>query len=633
MFMKNNIRTLFYLFLFSTVVVFAQTPEQRAKIIYSYDLNALNQLAIELETTYQQNKSRAYELAFQNNWPLKFKSQDGSFSELQGVDEFGNPIYYQTDNRGATRTINAHHINTSGSLGLDINGQNMTAGVWDGDAIRTTHQEFQGRAINKDGVAFTTYNDNSDHGTHVAGTIIAAGININVKGAAFQGNVWGNDWNSDISELASQAAEGLLVSNHSYGPNAEFLSAWQFGAYNSTSRFFDQVAFNAPFLQIVKSAGNDRTTPGYSGKGGYDLLTAASLSKNVLTVGAVEQVNNYVGPSSVVMSTFSSYGPADDGRVKPDIVAKGVGVLSTSSFSNTATVSKDGTSMSSPSAASGVLLLQQYYNELNGNFMRAATARGLVIHTAREAGLQPGPDASFGWGLMDVRAAALMIAGNENTSIIEERSLAQGQTYSFDVVSDGVNELIATICWTDPAGNVVNTGTVDVQTPVLVNDLDLRISKNGEEFLPWKLSATAFASAATKGDNTVDNVEKVQVPGAVGTYTITVSHKGTLQGNNQNYSILVSGIDESLNLKNNDKLNYSIYPNPVKEKFYVNFDDTVVGKTELSLFDVNGRRIWTDTYEPFSGIQSFNMQGLENGVYILTINTDGIIKNHKIVKN
>ncbi len=631
--MKTKILKLSNLLLFLSIGIYAQTTEQRAKIISSYNINTLTQLANEAETTYLQNKSRAYELAFQNNWPLKFKSQNGAFSELQGVDDFGNPIYYQTDNRGATRTINAHHINTSGSLGLNINGQNMTAGVWDGDAIRTTHQEFQGRAINKDGVSFTTYNDNSDHGTHVAGTIIAAGININVKGAAFQGNVWGNDWDFDLSELASQAAEGLLVSNHSYGPNADFLSAWQFGAYNSTSRFFDQVAFNAPYLQIVKSAGNDRTTPGYSGKGGYDLLTAASLSKNILTVGAVEQVNNYTGPSSVIMSSFSSYGPADDGRVKPDIVAKGVGVLSTSSFSNTATVSKDGTSMSSPSAASGVLLLQQYYNEVNGNFMRAATARGLVIHTAREAGLQPGPDASFGWGLMDVRAAALMIAANENTSIIEERNLTQGQTYSFDVVSDGVNELIATICWTDPAGNVVNSGTVDVQTPVLINDLDIRITKDGEEFFPWKLSATAYASAATKGDNTVDNVEKVQIPSAVGTYTVTVSHKGTLQGGNQNYSILVSGIDESLSLNGNDKLKYSIYPNPVKEKMYINFEDTVDGKIELSLIDINGRKIWDNLYEPFSGLQTFDMQGMEKGVYFLTINIDGVIKNHKIVKN
>jgi len=631
--MNNKLLSTGIFMVFACSITIAQTPEKRAKITSNYDLNFLNELSQQLEADYLENKRLAYEAAKEKSWPLKFRTEDGSMSELQGIDDQGNPIYYQTDNRGATRTINAHHINTAGSLALNINGQDMIAGVWDGDAIRITHQEFQGRAINKDGVNFTTYNDNSDHGTHVAGTIIAAGININVKGAAFQGNAWGNDWNSDTSELASQAAEGLLVSNHSYGPNAEFLSAWQFGAYNFTSRIYDQIAFNAPYLQIVKSAGNDRTTPGYSGKGGYDLLTAASLSKNVLTVGAVEQVTNYTGPASVVMSNFSSYGPADDGRVKPDIVAKGVGVLSTSSFSNTATVTKDGTSMSSPSAASGVLLLQQYYDELNGNFMRAATVKGLVIHTAREAGLQPGPDSSFGWGLMDVRAAALLMAGEGSTSIIEEKVLNQGNTYSFDVVSDGVNELVATISWTDPEGPIVNTGTVDVQTPVLVNDLDLRITKNEEVYFPWKLSATTFASPATLGDNSVDNVEKVQVSNAAGTYTITVTHKGNLQGGLQNYSLLVSGIDESLSLSNNEKLNYSVYPNPVNDFLFLNFNNTVSELTELYLYDLNGRMVIKDIYMPYSGLKSIDMQNLDFGIYFLTVSSNGFSKTHKIIKN
>lgn len=611
----------------------AQTPEKLAKIKASYDLSVLNELSQNIEIDYLQNKQLAYELAQIKNWPITFKSEDGSFSELQGVDVDGSPIYYQTNNRGATRTINAHHINSTGSLGLNINGQNMIAGVWDGDAIRTTHQEFQGRAINKDGVAFTTFNDNSDHGTHVAGTIMAAGLNINVKGAAFQATAWGNDWNSDISELASQAGEGLLVSNHSYGPNADFLATWQFGAYNSTSRFFDQVAFQAPFLQIVKSAGNDRTTPSYSGKGGYDLLTAASVSKNVLTVGAVEQVSNYTSPASVIMSNFSSYGPSDDGRVKPDIVAKGVNVLSTSSFSDTGTTTKSGTSMSSPSAASGILLLQQYYDELYDNFMRAATVKGLVIHTAREAGITPGPDASFGWGLMDVRASALLIAAKGVTSIIEENVISQGASYSFDVISDGVNELVATISWTDPAAVVANFGTIDLATPMLVNDLDLRITKNQDVFLPWRLSAVNFASGATKGDNIVDNVEKIQVPSAAGTYTITVTHKGTLQGGNQNYSLIVSGVDDVLSLTSNNKLNYSIYPNPVKDKLSLRFDDTISDVTELRLYDLNGRMIWSELYTPNTEIKTIDMQDFDLGVYLLTINTNGIMQTRKIIKN
>jgi hypothetical protein len=57
-------------------------------------------------------------------------------------------------------------------------------------------------------------------------------------------------------------------------------------------------------------------------KGGFDMLTGSSVSKNVLVVAAVNAVATYNGPSSVVMSSFSNYGPTDDGRIKPDISAK-----------------------------------------------------------------------------------------------------------------------------------------------------------------------------------------------------------------------------------------------------------------------------------------------------------------------
>jgi hypothetical protein len=56
-------------------------------------------------------------------------------------------------------------------------------------------------------------------------------------------------------------------------------------------------------------------------KGGFDMLTGSSVSKNVLVVAAVNAVATYNGPSSVVMSSFSNYG-TDDGRIKPDISAK-----------------------------------------------------------------------------------------------------------------------------------------------------------------------------------------------------------------------------------------------------------------------------------------------------------------------
>ena len=67
--------------------------------------------------------------------------------------------------------------------------------------------------------------------------------------------------------------------------------------------------------------------------------------------------------------------------------------------------------MASPNIAGSMLLLQQHYNDKNGVFMRAATLKGLSLHTADDAG-SIGPDPSFGWGLMNTMAAANTISEN-----------------------------------------------------------------------------------------------------------------------------------------------------------------------------------------------------------------------------
>jgi hypothetical protein len=104
--------------------------------------------------------------------------------------------------------------------------------------------------------------------------------------------------------------------------------------------------------------------------------------------------------------------------------------------------------------------------------------------------------------------------------------------------------LSATISWTDPPGTPTTEGVVNSRTPKLVNDLDIRISDGTTTFLPWYLDPAKPSALAKTGDNKIDNVEQVYVPGAVAgrAYTITVSHKGTLKGGAQQYSIIATGI-------------------------------------------------------------------------------------------
>lgn len=530
--------------------LFGQTVTQKAEITKDYNQQELLQLEQNLQKKSEENKERALQLATANGWPVTFTTSDGSFAELQGVDENNNPLYYVTSNIDAAESTRTDHLHSGGSLGLNLNGDNMTAYVWDGGVARASHQEYDGaggtnRFSIGDGSSTLNY-----HAAHVTGTIMASGVQASAKGMAPQSNVIGNDWNSDLSEATSAAASGMLVSNHSYGygfrdPNGNVqLPTYYFGGYIGVSRDWDQIMYNAPNYLMVVAAGNDgndntANSQPVGGNSLYDKLTGHSTSKNNLVVANAQDANIDASGNliSVSISSSSSEGPTDDLRIKPDITGNGSGVYSTYESSNSAYGTISGTSMASPNVTGSLVLLQEHYSDLNGSFMRAATLKGLALHTADDAG-SAGPDAVFGWGLLNAKRAAESISNAGNQSMIQELTLSPGQTYTITVDADGVNDLLASISWTDLAGTA-NTGTVNLSTPALVNDLDIRVSKGGTTYTPWKLTGP---TSNTKGDNNVDPFERVDVANASGTYTITVTHKGSLSGGSQDYSLIVTGI-------------------------------------------------------------------------------------------
>jgi len=572
--------------------LFGQTEEQRVN---------LQRFAERAGQEFQKQKAEAIRIADSLGLPVRTRDESGRVTELMRF-EHRMPVYYITTNLGGAKTISTNQVWSGGSAGLALDGSGEILRIWDEGAVRATHQELNGRVTISNPVS------NSDHATHVAGTMIAAGISANARGMANQSTLQSFDWNNDAGEMAAEAAGGMLVSNHSYGIiagwawgkwyNSAQPAAWhwwgipainpnqdyKFGFYDSTAMAWDEIAGNAPNYLIVKSAGNDRgqgpSVPGTShyiwnggwvlsatprpkdgGADGFDCIPAKGVAKNILTVGAIHALpNGYNQPNNVIMSDFSGWGPTDDGRIKPDLVAKGVDVYSTLAFnpvsqnpSNNSYDSWDGTSMAAPMVTGSVALLNQHYKNTHNNaIMRSATMKALLIHTADEAGTATGPDYKHGWGVMNTKNAAQVIADNAaDTGLpIREMTLAKNEVIELRIWPKGNEPLKATLVWTDPAGTPP-APSLNPPDLMLVNDLDMRIIEltTSTVYSPYVLDPQNPSAAATTGDNFRDNVEQIDVSNLPAVncpqYVIRISHKGQLTNDKQDFSLIITGIEPS----------------------------------------------------------------------------------------
>jgi Subtilase family/PKD domain/Secretion system C-terminal sorting domain len=531
---------------------------------------ALNDIPDDLGEYYRLRKAAAIEYAIAHNLPIRQEFADGTIMEIQYLDESGKPLYYKTFNAEASFTTGTDKLYAGSDLGLALSGLGIKVGIWDAGLPRATHIEFENR------VQIVEGSNVSGHATHVTGTVLAKGINPAAKGMAFEATSVNYDGlNGDASEMKSEAQNGLLLSNHSYGSVLGWNfdssnNSWQwfgdisisnqedyrFGYYSSTSANWDNIAFDNPYYLIVKSAGNDRTDVGDGNgpppDGPYDIVGPKGIAKNILTVGSANRLTAaYTSPADVTLAPYSSWGPTDDGRIKPDIIGMGQNVLSTSADGDDQYNVLSGTSMSSPNVAGSLALLQQQYYQQKHEYLTAAALKSLVIHTAYETGISDGPDYQFGWGLLNMAGASKMLMLNGQPGyIIKQDSLLQGATNTIPVAATANQKLTVTIVWTDPAGEAETVPAVDPPALKLVNDLDIRVTDESGStiFLPWKMDPVN--KQASRGDNFRDNVEKIElIAPTTGTYTVSIAHKDSLFGGRQDYAIIISPEDLGNKLK------------------------------------------------------------------------------------
>ncbi|KMQ60028.1 secretion protein Por [Chryseobacterium angstadtii] len=487
------------------------------------------------------------------------------------------------------------------------------------------------------------------------------------------------------------------ISNHSYGTNQGWgiaavsgATAWVWngsftspntyydaqGTYHTGDKNYDQIVYNNPSYIIVKSSGNffgngpgadnlkryytnaagayvefsaTDTLPPVNCVQGYDCIGIGSLGKNIIVVGANDRITanggRYTAASDVIHSSYSSAGPRDDGGIKPDISTVGTDVASPTTANNTTGSNSvtigSGTSYSAPIVTGIIGLWTQINKQLfAGSLLNAASAKTLMIHSALEAG-NIGPDPQFGWGFINAKKGAELLVGKSNNTVLFNDETLNNNTPNIKkVIASGSEPLKITLSWVDPEfTNFDNewASNNNNRNSKLINDIDVRITDmvTNAVYTPWKLDALSPMTPATKGDNTVDNVEQVIVdaPVAGRIYKIEISHKGTLKNNSgaaapQNYSILTTGYTQVLGTQENAYLtNIAIAPTVTKD--IVNILKAPK-KSTYTVYDLSGKKLRNGMIK--SDKEYVDLSAYNKGIYIIEINTGKEVISKKVIK-
>lgn len=356
--------------------------------------------------------------------------------------------------------------------------------------------------------------DPTGHGTHLAATIAGTG---RASGGKFRG----------MAPEASLYFQAILDSKGEVSPpknlEALFRPAYEAGVrihvdgwggglneYGNAASQIDAFIRQHPDFLAVFGAGNAGPSPGS--------LTAEANSKNALVVGASGNPRPALDPDSLDSLrpvSFSSRGPTEDGRLKPDLLAPGQAVVSARSrlvegnfSSHPAYTVMGGTSMAAAVAGGALALLRQYLEEGKGVLRpSAALLKALLITGARVPPEGPGRE---GFGVLDLAAAVLALREGVIEFVDFRTGLGPGEAREWSLEVDSPGPLKVTLAWTDPAGK-------PGKAPALVNDLDLTVTTPDGRML----SGNHFLNR--RGPDQLNNVEQVYLPDPLpGRYRIIV---------------------------------------------------------------------------------------------------------------
>jgi hypothetical protein len=341
----------------------------------------------------------------------------------------------------------------------NLNGSDVQVLVYASSNVDNTHDDLQGRVTWGE----VSASGDRSHSTHVAGIIAGNGsINWDLRGMAPSVGIISYDTAGDLEDEYDEAIRlyGIDIASNSWGTPVEAPNCLWMGDYNPTAQLLDAIVGGSldEVITIVFSGGNERNdndcgTDPLNWDNNYACVNPPKPAKNIITVGATYSDTDG-------MTCFSSWGPVDDGRLKPDVVAPGdeandnpanpclTGNEINSTLPGDTYGEKAGTSMAAPHVSgSAALMLQDYKNTHDNVDPWPSTIKALLIHTAVDVG-NLGPDYSYGYGRINVQDAIDMIRDDAACCnvIIENNISAQSEMDNYTIeVPAGTSELKVTL--------------------------------------------------------------------------------------------------------------------------------------------------------------------------------------------